>query len=176
MGIMWFVLQCFYFMIPAYLANMAPVIVKNNFKKLAFPLDLGGGMFGKNKTFRGLVFGVLFAIVAVYIQFLLYVVGFFKDLSFVNYSNWIMLGFFLGFGALLGDLLESFVKRRMGIKSGERFIPWDQLDFVFGALVLVSLVTDISWKKIFFIAIISIVGHIVVNHSAYYLKIRSEKW
>ena len=176
MGIMLFVLQCFYFMIPAYVANMAPVIVKNNFKKLAFPLDLGTGMFGKNKTFRGLVFGILFGVVVAYIQFLLYGFSFFKNLSFVNYSNWIILGFFFGFGALLGDLVESFIKRRIGIKPGVRFIPWDQLDFVFGALVLVSLATDISWKKIFFIAIISIVGHIVVNHSAYYLKIRSEKW
>ena len=42
---MWFVLQSFYFMIPAYFANMAPVIVKDRFKKLAIPID-----FGKNSV------------------------------------------------------------------------------------------------------------------------------
>jgi len=163
-------------MLPAYFANMAPVIVKNRFKKLAVPVDFGKNIFGNNKTFRGLFFGVLFAIVIVYFQFLLYGLGFFGNLSFIDYSNWLVVGFLFGFGALVGDLAESFVKRRLNIGPGQRFVPWDQLDFVFGALVLVGLVVDISWMKFFFIAVISIVGHILVNHIAYYTGIRKEKW
>lgn len=175
---MWFfVLQCFYFMLPAYLANMAPVIVKDWCKWMAVPVDFGNNIFGKNKTYRGLLFGVLFGIIVAYIQFLLYNYwGIFQSLSFVDYSNWLLLGFLFGFGALFGDMVESFVKRRIGIESGQRFVPWDQLDFVIGSLVLAGIVVDITWRKILFIAIISVIGHILVNHSAYYLGIRKEKW
>ena len=174
---MWFfVLQCFYFMLPAYFANMAPVIVKDWFKKLAIPIDFGKNIFGKNKTYRGFIFGILFAVVVTYLQFLLYNIGFFKTLSFIDYSNWFLVGFYFGFGALLGDLLESFMKRRLKIGPGEKFIPWDQLDFVVGSLILVGIIVNITWKKVLFIAIISVLGHILVNHAAYYLKIRNEKW
>ena len=174
---MWFfILQCFYFMLPSYFANMAPVMVKDICKKLAIPVDLGKNIFGDNKTYRGLIFGILFGIVTAYIQFLLYKVGFFGKLSFIDYSNWLLIGFLFGFGALLGDMVESFFKRRIGMGPGEKFVPWDQLDFVIGSLVLVGIVVDITWMKILFIAIISVIGHILVNHTAYYLKIRNEKW
>jgi len=163
-------------MMPAYFANMAPVIAKKWFKKLAVPIDFDKNIFGKNKTFRGLIFGILFAIVIAYFQFLLYKLNFFGNLSFIDYSNWFIIGFLFGFGALFGDLIESFIKRRLNIKPGERFVPWDQLDFVIGALVLVGILVNITWMRIFFIAIISIIGHILVNHAAYYLRIRKEKW
>ena len=176
-----FILQCFYFMLPAYFANMAPVIIKKRFKKLAIPLDLnkkikGESILGKNKTFRGLIFGIIFATIITYIQFLLYKTTIFHNLSFINYSNWSLLGFLFGFGALFGDSAESFIKRRLKIKPGQRFFPWDQLDFVIGSLVFASLATTITWKMIIYIAIISVIGHILVNHSAFYLKIRKEKW
>ena len=38
------------------------------------------------------------------------------------------------FGALLGDIVESFFKRRVGRKRGENWIPFDQLDFILGVL------------------------------------------
>jgi len=178
---LFFALKCFYFILPAYFANMAPVIVKNRFNYLAVPIDFGKKikgkeLFGKNKTFRGFTFAILFAIAITYLQFLLYEFNFFKNLSFINYSSWLLLGFLFGFGAIFGDLIESFIKRRLNLKSGEKFIPWDQLDFVIGALIFVNLIIDITWKIVLFIIVISIIGHILVNHAAYYLKIRKEKW
>lgn len=173
---LYFALKCFYFMLPAYLANMAPVIVKDWFKKTAVPIDFGRNIFGKNKTFRGFIFGVLFAITIAYSQFLLHRFAFFEGISFINYSNWPLFGFLLGFGALFGDLVKSFIKRRLNINPGESFVPWDQLDFVFGALVFVSFIFDITWKMIFFIVVISFIGHILINHCAYYTGIRKERW
>ena len=175
------VLKCFYFMLPAYFANMAPIISKNWLKFLAKPVDFGikvkgKELFGRNKTYRGFIFGVLFAMIVSYMQSLLYRFNFFSSLSFIDYSNWGWIGFLLGFGALFGDLIKSFFKRRAGIPSGQPFIPWDQLDFVIGSLVLVSIVTTLNWEKLVYIAIISVIGHIVVNHAAFYLKIRNEKW
>lgn len=174
---MWFfLLKSFYFMLPAYFANMAPVIVKNWFNKLAIPIDLGKNIFGNNKTFRGFIFGILFAIIIAYLQFLSYRFNFFRNLSFIDYSNWFIIGFLFGFGALFGDLVKSFIKRRLNIKPGERFVPWDQLDFVIGSLIFANIVVDITLKMILSTTIISFIGHILVNHTAYYLKMRKEKW
>jgi CDP-2,3-bis-(O-geranylgeranyl)-sn-glycerol synthase len=161
-------------MMPAYFANMAPVIFKNNFKKLAIPVEKN--IFGKNKTYRGLIVGILFAMLIAYLQSILYQSNLFKALSFINYSNWLLIGFLFGFGALFGDLIESLIKRRLKIKPGKKFVPWDQLDFVFGALILISFSINLAFKMVSTIIIISIIGHILVNHLAYYLKIRKEKW
>jgi len=163
-------------MMPAYFSNMAPVIVKRWFKGLAFPIDSGKGIFGNNKTVRGLLFGVLFAVIIAYMQFSLYRFNSFSTLSLIDYSNWLLVGFLLGLGALLGDLTESFIKRRLKIKPGERFFPWDQLDFILGSLLLVSLAVSLTLNMVLVIIIISVLGHIIVNHSAYYLGIRKEKW
>jgi len=163
-------------MIPAYFANMAPVIFKNNFKKLAIPIDFGKNIFGKNKTYRGLIVGILFAMLIAYLQFRLYQSNLFKNLSFINYSNWLLVGFLFGFGALFGDLIESLIKRRLKIRPGKKFVPWDQLDFVFGALIFISFTVNLTFKMVLAIILISVIGHILINHLAYYLKIRKEKW
>lgn len=167
-----FILKCIYFMLPAYFANMAPVIVKKSFKRLAVPINTK--IFGKNKTYRGLIFGILFAIIIAFFQYLLY--PSLKSLSFLDYSNWLEIGFLMGSGAVFGDMIESLVKRRLSYKPGQPFVPFDQLDFVFGALLLISLIFIPTIKMIITIIIASFVLHILINHSAYYLKIRNEKW
>ena len=173
-------LSCFYFMLPAYFANMAPVIVKK-ISILNLPIDFNKKisnkpLFGKNKTFRGLVFGVLFAIIIAYIQFVFYKNNIFVDISFIDYSNWLLLGFLMGFGAIFGDLVKSFVKRRLNYEPGRPFVPWDQTDFVIGALIFVFPLVKLSIDKIIIIIILSFVLHIIVNHLAFYTGVRKEKW
>ncbi len=169
-------------MLPAYFANMAPVIVKNFLKKLALPLDFnktwrGKPIFGSNKTFRGIIFAVIFGVAIAYFQFLLYNnFDYFKSISFIDYSEWFLFGFLMGFGAIFGDLIESFIKRRVNVAPGSKFFPWDQIDFVIGALLFSSFFFIAGWKIVITILIISILGHIIINHAAYYLKIRGEKW
>ena len=175
-----FLLKCFYLMLPAYFANMAPVIVKK-IEFLKFPIDFNRklskkSIFGKNKTFRGLFFGIVFAIIVSYAQFLLINAGFFRSISFVDYQNWLLLGFLMGCGALTGDLIKSFFKRRLGIKPGEKFVPFDQTDFVIGALVFIIPVFELTLKIFLASLLLSFVLHIIVNHMAFYLKIRDEKW
>jgi len=175
------ILLCFYFMLPAYFANMAPVIVKNIFNDLKVPIDFNKKInnkpiFGKNKTFRGLIFGVLFAVVIAYLQFLLYKNNIFVDISIVDYSDWILIGLLMGFGAIFGDLIESFVKRRLNYKSGKTFIPFDQLDFVIGAMIFIYPLVILSVSKIITILLLSFVLHVIVNHLAFYTGIREEKF
>ena len=57
------VLQVCYFFMPAYLANMSPVLVSRWFSALAVPIDGGKTLWGKrilgdHKTWRGLLAGM----------------------------------------------------------------------------------------------------------------------
>ena len=175
------VLQCVYFMLPAYFANMAPVVAKNMFRKMTLPIDLNiklgkYAIFGKNKTYRGLAAGVIAAIGVAYVQFFLYSNNILSELAIVDYSSWLPIGFLLGFGAIFGDLAKSFVKRRLGFKPGMPLVPFDQLDFVFGALIFAYPIAKLSMEKMAIILFISFILHMIINHIAFYTGIRKERW
>ena len=175
-----FMLKCFYLMLPAYFANMAPVMVKK-INLFVFSIDFNKTInskpvLGKNKTFRGLIFGVIFSLIIAYLQFLLYKMGFFKNISFFNYQNWLLFGLLMGLGALTGDLIKSFFKRRLNFKPGAKFVPFDQTDFVVGALLFIMPVFDLTLKIFVVSLVLSFVLHIITNHLAFYFRIRNEKW
>ena len=177
---LFFVLRCIYLMLPAYFANMSPVIFKKiNF--LDYPVDFnkkinGQPIFGKNKTFRGFFFGVIFAILIAYLQFLLYNADFFNKLSFADYNSWLLFGFLMGFGALAGDLVKSFFKRRVNIKPGSKFIPFDQIDFPVGSLLFTSLLFGLTLNIYIVALLVSVALDVTVNHVSFYLKIRNKPW
>lgn len=170
------IIKTFYFMLPAYFANMAPVICRRFLKFMAVPIDfnrkLGGKpILGKNKTFRGLFVAVVFGIAAAYVQHLLNL-----DIGIADYSKWFLIGFLLGFGAIFGDLVESFFKRRVGVDSGQPWIPFDQTDYTMGAILFVSIIYFPGWDIAITALVMNLLLHIIVNHTAYWLKIRNEKW
>ena len=173
------IIQTFYFMLPAYFANMAPVICKRMFNFLAKPVDfgkklIGQPIFGKNKTWRGLLVAVVFGIIIAYAQYLLK--DSFATITIINYSNWFWIGLLLGLGAILGDLLKSFFKRRMRVKSGQSWIPFDQIDYTLGAILLVSIIHFPGWNILITALVMNFFLHIIVNHIAFLLHIRNEKW
>ncbi|MFH0978279.1 MAG: CDP-archaeol synthase [Candidatus Woesearchaeota archaeon] len=164
-----------YFMLPAIIANITPVFFRR-LHFLDYPIDFnltfkGKPLLGKNKTFRGMFFGTLAAILVAYLQYL-----FSNSWLLTDYSHWFVIGFLLGFGALTGDFVESFFKRRLGIKPGRRFFPWDQIDFVVGSLLFVSLSFVPTWPVMLSALIIIPLGTIVVAHLGYYLHLRAERW
>lgn len=137
-----FLAQCIWYMLPMGFANMAPVFMRNTLGFLAIPVDslLGNrGIFGSHKTVRGLVVAVPFGLVAFIVQQGLSIHPWFGALGFFDYhamSLWF--GIFAGFGAIIGDLLRSAVKRRMHIRPGGKFVPFDQLDYLIGGIVFTS--------------------------------------
>jgi len=177
------ILQALYLMLPAYFANMAPVFATKIFgNKFSFPLDFnktykGKEILGKNKTWRGFLAGVLVGILIVYLQKYLYQVGFFKNLSLIDYTkiNILLYGFLFGFGVILGDAVKSLFKRRTNLKPGDKWPPWDQLDFL-GGLILIFFVYIPSWPIIFLIVIISPLLPIISNWLGYLLKIKKVPW
>lgn len=178
-----FVLKCLWLILPGVFANAFPLFTKN-LKFLAYPIDFGRTFFGKpifgpNKTFRGFFFGILAAIVIVYLQTFLYKISFvFRQISFIPYDqyNFALLGFLVGFGALFGDLVKSFIKRRLGIKPGARFFPWDQLDAFIGALIFISIVWIPPWQAIVFLTFFVPFLHISTNFLWYWLGLKKTKW
>lgn len=98
-------------------ANSTPVIVARSLgAKYAAPIDGNRVLrdqhpvFGPHKTWRGLFTGMLAAAL----------VGMLLDAGF-------LLGAVFGLLALAGDLLSSFIKRRLGCGSGRSVLFLDQL-------------------------------------------------
>jgi CDP-2,3-bis-(O-geranylgeranyl)-sn-glycerol synthase len=174
------ILKIFWFFLPAGIANMSPVLFKwLNF--LNYPVDFGKKLnkkpiLGKNKTFRGLITGVLMSIIFTYIQILLYPNT--KYISLINYSetNFIFLGFLLGFGALFGDLTKSFFKRQLNIKPGKSWIIFDQLDWIIGAIVFTIFYIKLSVAQILIAIILFGILHPIVNLIGYLIKIKKNKF
>lgn len=180
------VAQALFFFLPAYLANGAPVVFAKirwleRFKK---PIDSGKklgtlSIFGENKTYFGFIIGVSGATVTGLLQACMFM--YFPEIHWlflVNYSFIfaVILGFLLGFGALLGDLLKSFMKRRLHIQNGKPFFPFDQLDFVVGGLLLGGLVYFPSWIHVLTLVLLTPLIHIISNILGYKLGLKKVWW
>ena len=84
---------------------------------------IGGNIFGvkkiaptisNGKTIEGTLIGLFFSILASVLI---------RDLIDINFLYALILGFTIGLFSFFGDLLESFFKRRIGIKDSGKFIP-----------------------------------------------------
>ena len=152
-----FIFSCLWYLLPAALGNHVascgnrlwlPQIFRNGLAKLAIPVDFGikwrgKEILGKNKTWRGLIVGAITGIVVAGVQAILFLnTNFFKMNTLVDYGsvNFVLFGFLMGLGALSGDLIKSFIKRRLDKPSGKPWFPWDQLDWILGAIILSSIV------------------------------------
>jgi CDP-2,3-bis-(O-geranylgeranyl)-sn-glycerol synthase len=137
------ILSALYFFVPAYLANMSPVLIRGHWEMLAKPLDAGrslGGkrIFGDHKIWRGVIAALLTGVAAYEAQRLLYVHGVGTDLGAFDYSaHPVVPGLLMGLGAMVGDAVKSFFKRRVGIAPGASWPVFDQIDFLIGAYVFV---------------------------------------
>ena len=140
------IIQAFWIVIPIYVANASAVIVGGG-KPIDFGKSFKDGhrILGDGKTWRGLLAGTFLGmtagfglvVAAKYLNTSEY--AFLGVTDFEGFPMMILILFSLCFGALLGDIIESFFKRRIGKDRGQDWIPFDQLDFLVGAL-LVSLV------------------------------------
>lgn len=175
------VLPTLYFFVPAYLANIAPVLARGHFEFLAAPIDAGGSFRGKrllgdHKTWRGIVAGVVVGTATFALQVLAYRAGLLRSLALLDYSQAGMLpGFLLGLGTGVGDAVKSFFKRRIGIAAGHTWIGFDQLDFLAGAWLFVALVYAPPLVATVAIAPIVFVGSIAVTVTGYWLGLK-ETW
>lgn len=163
-----------YLLLPGILANMSPVF----FSKVNFlnkPVDFGKKIkgkriFGDNKTYRGFFFGAIIAIIVAFIQIWIPINTPYQ----ITLQNFWYVGFLLGFGALFGDLVESFIKRRMGLAPGKPWIPFDEIDHIIGALIAISLIFSMPLLSVIWVIVLTTPIHITINVIAYFLKLRKD--
>jgi CDP-diglyceride synthetase len=140
------VLQTLYLFAPLLVsAALSAVVLRwELLPRLKRPIDggatLGGRrIFGDSKTWRGVAVAVAGCIATVAVQ--KYVVGDAAGpVAVVDYEriDAIPFGSAIGAGAMLGELPNSFVKRRVGIAPGKTtkgpsralFYVWDQIDLL----------------------------------------------
>lgn len=171
---MWeIIIKIFWLLLPAGLANMSPVL----FRWLPLlNIPVSKRFFGEHKTYRGFAVAIIIAILIVYIQKLLY--PYMQNYSIVDYSaiNIYLFGFLLGCGAMAGDLVKSFFKRIRGIAPGKQWVPWDQIDWVFGAIFFISFSVKFSILEIITALAIFGILHPIINFIGFALKIKKNKF
>lgn len=178
------ILQSIYLILPAYFANMCPVIFAKLglLKFLAKPIDGGKNLsgrpiFGANKTWRGLVSGIIGGIIISALQYWLYPVAFFRQLSLFDYSgNWLAFGLLAGAGAIIGDLAKSFFKRRANIKAGNSWPIFDQLDFIAGFFIFTGLIFWPGWTIFITICLLTLILHPLTNLFGYLIGWKKVWW
>ena len=183
MDILNLILIALWFILPAYSANSFPILFSKIFKG-KFPMDFGKTwrgkpIFGSNKTWPGFFGGILVGAIIGLLQskFILGLLLNSSNISIPAYHIFlqgrpIFAGLLLGIGALTGDLVKSFVKRRAGIAPGKSWPIIDQLDFIIGALLFVSIVEVPTLETVIIVLILTPVIHLAANTTAYLLKIK----
>ena len=144
------IVQALWIIFPAYVANGSAVLVGGG-----KPVDLGKNwkdgkrLLGDGKTWRGLFVGTFvgmtcgfgLSVAAKYLE--LYGYSYLGLNDFLGFPLMIPIVFSVCFGALFGDMVESFFKRRVGKKRGENWIPFDQIDFLLGVFFLSFVVSGV---------------------------------
>ncbi len=153
----------------------APVLKYDLLKPLKRPIDGGRRWFGANKTWRGAL--VMFSGVVL-------ATGLAWELmpDELRDEPWLVVGALIGAGTVLGELPNSFVKRRLGIGPGERrvtpggvaLVVYDQADFVPAvALALLPLwAMPLETLSLGFVAVAAV--HFVVNVIGYAIGAREQ--
>jgi CDP-2,3-bis-(O-geranylgeranyl)-sn-glycerol synthase len=175
------VLAVLYFFVPAYLANMSPVLVQPWFTSLAAPMDAGRTLRGRrilgdHKTWRGLLAGIAVAPLVLELQILAYRAGHTRAIALIDYGNCsLWLGVLMGAGTGIGDAVKSFFKRQIGIPPGASWIGFDQLDFFVGAYAFASVLYAPPLLATLACAPVVFVGAIAVTALAAWLGMK-ESW
>ena len=167
------ILKSLYFFLPAYIANMMPVLMR---KVPLLGMPISEKLFGENKTWRGLAVAPLAGIIIFALQKFAYNKGF-VSLALIDYAGFsILLGLLLGLGAILGDLVKSYYKRKAGVAPGHPLLVWDQLDFVVGGVLFSLFLYVPPAEVVFILVVISPLLHLGVNYLGYLLGIRKSRY
>jgi CDP-2,3-bis-(O-geranylgeranyl)-sn-glycerol synthase len=138
----------------------------------------GKPFLGSHKTWRGVICGILLGLIVIWLQIKLFQFPAVQEISFFDYSGpdvWVF-GLLMTTGAVFGDLLFAFVKRRLNIEPGGPFMPLDQTNYVVGAAIFLTGFLKLNimvWVTLF---IATFLLHILFNRIGYLLGIHKNKW
>jgi hypothetical protein len=167
-------------------AAVAAVVIARDWLRWARrPIDAGlelrgRRLFGDNKTWRGVV--VAIGASAAFAAVQEHVVG---DPGALQVVDWrrvpsVAFGALMGLGAMIGELPNSFVKRRIGIAPGRTttgarsvlFYVWDQVDLLVGAWLLVGWWVRPAPQLVVASFVLALFGHPSVSLVGWLLGVR----
>lgn len=151
-----------YLVILILVANGAPILIRNIMGNVAnYPLDAGKilgdnfPVFGNSKTWRGVFASVILTVTAAFL---------------LGYG--FIFGVIVSVLAMTGDLLSSFIKRRLKIQPSRMAPLLDQVpESLFPALYMMY-VLSLAWMDVLFVVMAFIVFELVLSKILYRLGIR----
>ncbi len=169
--------------IPALAANPGAVIT-GGYGLMDFGKNWkdGNRIFGDGKTISGYLGGILSGtVIGIIIYFIL------NSYSLLPYKigliSLILIPFALSWGSLTGDLVGSFIKRRMNMKSGQKGNLLDMWPFVIVAFLFSFLITGKFFMAMYgnlidivLILVLTPLLHRGVNILAYKMKWKDVPW
>ena len=181
MAVLETIVVAFWAMLPAYVPNNAAVLAGGG-----RPIDGGRTwgdkrVLGDGKTWRGTAAGIIAGLaLAGILSLFADDVGAVIGVDVPVFEPLAALG--LAAGAMLGDILASFLKRRTGRQRGAMFPGLDQLDFVVVSLPLTALLATewffqvFTWDVILVVVVLTPILHVTTNVIAYKLGLKNEPW
>ena len=153
------------YIFPAYAANGAPILFGGGKMKLDLNKKIGGKrIFGDHKTVRGTIASLIAGVAVGLIEY-----------PFFHYM--LPIAILLTIGANVGDLLGSFIKRRVDYKSGSSFPIMDQYGFFIVALLFAIPLGHLpTIYGIIFLIILTGVAHVLTNRGANKLHLKKVPW
>lgn len=159
-----------WFLLPAAIANLIPVIATWLAPAFDWPIDLGlhvrgRRLFGDHKTWRGFVAGIAAAGAVFYVQQALYTaVPVLRLYSAFDYDTvpWFW-GPAMGAAALIGDLAKSAFKRQLDIPPGRAWIPFDQGDWLLATLALTAPVFSLPADFVIEVLLVGLALHFLFH-------------
>jgi CDP-2,3-bis-(O-geranylgeranyl)-sn-glycerol synthase len=171
-----------WFFVPAAIANVMPIFASKTpgLRHWETPIDgglrlRGKELFGPHKTVRGFVIGIIAAGLIFWLQqTLVRHIGWVHSFAGgVHYKQLpLVLGPLLGLGALGGDAIESFFKRQHGIESGIKWVPFDQIDYIIGAVLISLPFTILTLSEYVWIFVIWFGIHILSTYIGWLLGLK----
>ena len=157
------------------IANGSPIVAQKLLgRHWQTPLDAGKDfidhkpVFGPAKTWRGIVAACLLT-----------------GLAAVLMDFPVVTGFLVALSAMLGDLLSSFIKRRLSMESSSRALGLDQVPESLLPLLLLkfyapllppALQATVSWTMVWQIVAMFFVVELLLSRILYHMRIRNEPY
>ncbi|MGP8072228.1 MAG: CDP-2,3-bis-(O-geranylgeranyl)-sn-glycerol synthase [Thermoplasmata archaeon] len=183
-------LAVLWLLLPAYIANAFATFPRGRGPPMDFGRIWAGDgrrILGTSKTWSGYLFGGIVGIPFCLLEAWLILLAP-PNLTLVptlapSVGAAIPLAFLLTFGAMTGDALGSFVKRRLGRDSGARTLLLDQLPFVLvpiavGLVVYPALFVEVfgSWEAVLWLLVYTLGLHAAFNWVGFKLGLKKVPW
>jgi CDP-2,3-bis-(O-geranylgeranyl)-sn-glycerol synthase len=165
-------IQAFWFIAPAYAANAFPPLMKGKTSIDGKRVFRGNRLLGDGKTVEGFWGGIIFGVFIGSVQ--IYGQQFLPEIGLVEMTFPIV--FLLAFGTMAGDLIGSFIKRRMGMKRGESALIMDQLGFLILAIAFAAPYYAPTFPMLVLLVIFTPIIHWVANVFGYWIKVKRQPW